>query len=463
MNLDLLVGGMPRGGTTVAAKLMSLHPDIFCYAGETHLIPFMHDMFGRLPCRPDKVDLVARYLQNQFMTALVEMPRFSVSQGAHPRNLVFNEQTVNDLVDAVCGRLKAGLYGEELYKSSLATMAEMLSKIDPRHIRGEKTPSNIFAMADYSKTEDTKNIVVMREPIGVLRSMKARVDGGDSYAVAFKGDLESNIGMYLEYAMAAQKAREAVSGSIFIRYEDMSLDPAQVIRNIFKEYNAVPEDRVIRFVEKGSDNEIADRAPMNYKRLTISTGYGSLSSLDIWKIFALTKDVRNAFGYSDAQMKEWGFEIPLEFPDVEIPPTVLPLYGFHKPISIGKPLMRRRGGLIVYLPKGFSQDLMLTLKSNFPEQVQKGVKLCVSVNNVERDVINVESGRRITDLHLNIHEEDLIPMGTQGGYAVIDLESSLSYCKLGHMAHGDDAREVSFKFDNWNLNKRRSRWRRFFG
>jgi len=463
MTLDILIGGMPRGGTTVAAKLMSLHPDIFCYAGETHLIPFMYSMFSHLPCRPDKVELVTRYLRHQFMTAMVEMPRFSVSQGAHPRNLIFNEQTVNDLIEAVRSHLNAGLYGEALYKASLTTMAEMLSIVDARNIRGEKTPSNIFAMAEYAEVNAARNVIVIREPIGVLRSMKARVDGGDPYSAVFRGDLEATIGMYLEYAMAVQRVLSSSPSGFMIRYEDMALNPAQLMRDIFRCYGSEPEDRVIRFVEKGGDKEIADRAPMNYRRLALSADYGDLSPVDIWKIFALTREVRNAVGYSDETMESWGFKIPSDWPDVDVPSAVLPLYGFHQKGLIGGPLMKRHGGLIVYVPRGSSYDLVLTLKSTFPDQAETGVNLSVTVNSNARDIITVESGRRVTYITLAIHKDDLIPMGNRGGYAIIDLKSSLSYCKIGHEAHGDDAREVSFTLDHWKLNRRPSRWRQLFG
>lgn len=461
MTLALLMGGMPRGGTTVAAKFMSLHPDIFCYAGETHLIPFMHGMFGDLPCRPDKIDHVARYLRQQFMVTMVEMPRFSVSKGAHPGNLIFDEAAVDSLVEAVRNLLEARLYGIELYKACLAVLGDVLSKADPRPIQGEKTPSNIFAMADYADANAVRNIVVMREPLGVLRSMKARVEGGDSYASAFKGCLESNIGMYLEYAMAARRILSSTAGSLLIRYEDMAQNPADVVLDMFKMFGREPEDRVIQFVEGTWDREIADRAPMNYRRLKVKPGPDALLPIDVWRIFSLTREVREYFGYPDERMNEYGFEVPLQWPGREVPSKILPLYGFYQVGWIGGPWMKRRGALIAYFDKGRTHEVTLELKSNFPEQLQGTIELQLSVNGIHLETQKVNTGCRTTSVHLEIDSDALVPMGTRGGYAIISISSSVTYSELGHVAGGTDEREISFQLTNWKIGKRPFKWWRF--
>lgn len=457
--IDSLVGGMPRGGTTVAAKFMSLHPEMFCYAGETHLIPFMHAMFGHLPCREDRVDLVAAFLRQQFMTAMIEMPRYSVSRGAHPGNLVFEENDVDDLIQSIRSHLKAQLYGSELYRASLATLRELISRADSRIVLGEKTPNNLFAMAEYADVSATRYMVIMREPIGVLRSMKARVEGKDAYSNAFKGDFERNIGMYMEYAMAARQVLNSVNGGLLVRYEDMAQKPAVVVRNMYKMFDREPETSVIQFVEGRWDSDIANRAPMNYKRLNINTGHAELSPLDIWKVYSFTREVRKSFGYTDAEMVELGFQLPNVYPDEEVPLKVLPLYGFHQTAWIGNPWMKTRGGLVVYLGKNCSYHVALEFKSKFPEQAINGVELRVSVNHILREAIKIHVGKQTTIVDIKISSEELIPMGNKGGYVIIDLESSISYCQIGHTEHGDDAREISFQLSKWKIEKKKLSWK----
>lgn len=460
MTLNLLVGGMPRGGTTVAAKFLSLHQNIFCYAGETHLIPFMHSMFGRLPCREDRIDLVVQFLRQQFMTAMVEMPRFSVSQGAHPGNLIFEEENVDELVERVRDDLKAQLFGADAYTAALTTLHAVLSKVNRSLILGEKTPNNIFAMADFAGVSTTKSIVVMREPIGVIRSMKTRVAGGDKYADAFKGDIEANIGMYLEYASAARQVLNSEAGGLLVRYEDIAQIPATVVKEMFQLFgNQQVEERVIKFVEHGQDREIADRAPMNYKRLNVSPNTADLSSVDIWKVFSLTRELRGLFGYSDAEMTEFGFDVSTDWPDVSVPATVLPLFGFHSPDWVGGRWMKRKGSLVVYLGKGKTHSVMLNLESNFPDQIESDVDLTVYVNEIRRgEVFKVGTGNQLTTVHLKIDSDELVPMGNKGGYVVLNLESSIAYSQIGHTDRGNDGREISFKLKNWKIDKNRFKW-----
>lgn len=452
MSLDFLVGGMPRGGTTVAAKLMSLHPHIFCYAGETHLIPFMHSMLRHLPCNVNKVDLVIAYLRQQFMTAMVEMPRFSVSQGAHPGNLIFDEASVDSLVDVLRIHLNDQLYGVALYEASLSMLKDLLAKADSREILGEKTPNNIFAMADYATQSTTTNVIVMREPFGVLRSMQARVDGKDVYANIFDGTLEVNIGMYLEYAMAARRLLESCNGILLVRYEDMAKQPASVVQKMFQQFGRAPDSQVIEFVEGKWNKKIADRAPMNYRRLTIKAGFDQLMPIDIWKILELTRAEREFFGYSDDVMSEFGFEIPTEFPEIDLPTKLFTLYGFHPSQWIGGPYMKQRSGLIAYFTKSLHKEITLELKSNFPEEILEDVELSISVNRIPREKFMVSRGKQITKVNLKIHRDDILPAINYGGYITIDLVSSLSYCEIAHKANGHDAREISFQLVGWKFN-----------
>lgn len=450
MQLDVLVGGVPRGGTTVAAKFLSLHEDVFCYASETHLISLMQSMFSQLPCRADKVEAVIDFLHQQFLVAMVEMPRFNVNQGAHPKNLLFNEKHVACLVDAVRSHLTAQLSGVELYQTSLVTLRDLLAQVEQRPILGEKTPGNIFAMADYVGQAETKNIVVMREPFGVLRSMKSRVDGGDPYSSAFQGGLETNIGMYLEYATAAHRALQS-SNSLLVSYEDMATNPALAVTRMLAFLGRTPEERVVRFVETGKDREIADRAPMHYRRLSVNSGFGELSPVDTWKVLSITRPIREALGYSDAVLAQFGFDISIEWPGLDVPTTVLPMSGFHQ--GEEAPWMKRKGSLIAYAGKGRSYNLTLELKSIFPEQVEGEVELKVFINGVLRESLKVGTGYQFTVIDVNVKADELVPISNKGGYAIIDLESSHAFVAIGHMDEGKDVREMSFLLSKAKISK----------
>lgn len=448
--MDFLVGGMPRGGTTVAAKFMSLHPEIFCYAGETHLVPFMCDLFRQHPCRPDKINVVMDFLRTQFMISMVEMPRFSVSKGAHPANLIFDEKSVDALVAEIRNLLVSGYVGDSLHRLSLDVLRDILAKCDSRSILGEKTPSNVFSMAEQLDASSTKPLLVVREPFGVVRSMRGR---SDPYASAFSGDTESNIGIYLDYGTAITQCLTK-NDALLVRYEEMAKDPADVLKRMFGMFGREPEERVINFVERGRDQEIANRAPMNYKRLTMDLNHQDMSRVDMWKIASLTRDVRNSLGYSDDTMAEMGFDIPAEWPGDEVPAAMLPLGGFHATEENGQRWMKQQGRLVAYLPAGASRRVSIDLWSCFnPEVVQhQGVTLSLIINGVVRNQVTVPSGQQATRLEITLSDADVQPMSTKGSYAVLTLHSSVSYSPMTTTPDSLEVRDVSFLMYGWSIN-----------
>jgi hypothetical protein len=106
------------------------------------------------------------------------------------------------------------------------------------------------------------------------------------------------------------------------------------------------------------------------------------------------------------------------------------------------------------LGKGRSHDITLEFKSKFPEQVQGEVELRVSVNGIQREVLKVNTGSQSTVVNVKVHSDELIPMGNRGGYAVIDLLSSVAYSQIGHTVNGNDAREISFQLSSWTIDKK---------
>nr|WP_075750591.1 sulfotransferase [Pseudomonas alcaliphila] len=450
MQLDFIVGGMPRGGTTVAAKFLSLHDDVFCYAGETHLVPMLQSMFAYLPCRGDQIDVVIATLRQQLVVSMLEMPRFNVSKGAHPKNIIFNEKNVDELVERARALLLAQLSGVDLYQASLIALKELLAQVETRSILGEKTPNNIFSMANYAGKTEAKSVVVIREPFGVLRSMSVRVKDGDPYSNEFKGGLERNIGLYLEYADAANRALMSPK-SLLVRYEDMALSPSLVVTRMHVFLERIPEDRVLRFVENGNDSEIAERAPMNYRRLFLNMANDQISPIDAWKILNLTRSARELVGYSDEVLAQLGLDVSLKWPGIDVPQTLMPLSGFHQ--GEEHSWMKRKGSLIAYFSGKQSYEVTIELESVFPEQIKNEVKLDIFIDGVLRESLMVAAGYRSTTLRIHLHADELKPICNKGAYVIIDLESSLAFSGIGSMAGGNDSREISFRLSGFRIDR----------
>lgn len=433
----------------MAAKFLSLQQDMFCYAGETHIIPLLQELFGQHACVPGKIDACVRFLRPQLMSSMVEMPRFSVSRGAHPANLIFDEQAVELTLDVVKSSLKRGRFGEALFGDALELLRDMLAERDPRTILGEKTPSNVFALAEHGPGHTTVPVVVMRDPVGVVRSMRSRQD---KYAEPFSGDIEKCIGIYLEYGTACLRCLEQPD-SVLVRYEEMAEDPGEVLRRVFARFDRVPEERVVRFVERGGDKEIADRAPMNYKRLTLSSKTDGLTPLDVWKTAEFTRGLRVASGYTDDYLAGIGYPVPEECPGVDVPVMLTPLGGFHQTEPNSYAWMKREGRLIAYMPKTSKAVVRLMFWSNFPDVVTEGksVGLTLYVNGSQRQSVQVTGKKGAAVIEAVLLTDDLCPMGTTGCYAILELRSSMAYAPIAALDGSNDSRLVSFVLTCWSV------------
>ena len=457
-----LVSGIPRASTTLVAKFASLTPQAFCYAGETHLVSFLHNYFQHFPCNPNRLEDVIKILTTQLNTTMLEAPRYGVSQGAHPGNLIFSEQHVSELVLTVREALASGLYGAQLYAAGLSALESTLRDVSQRKLVGEKTPDSIFAINTYAESVAIKNLAVVREPLGVVRSMAARVAGGDPFSNVFGGGIESNIGIYLDYANAVTSAVEK-GHSRLVRFEDLATDPRSALIAMYKEFDTVPDEDVLTFSEQGGNQEIADRAPMYYQRLKIKTDFAALSPVDIWKVVNLTQQVRDNMGYSNQALIEFGFDIPDKWPGpADIPEALIPMSGFNEPdIAISRLWksrtircwMRGSARFVIYLPSRKSRTLQLNFNSHFPAEVLADgeATLTAFIGEKTKDQGAVRSGSAAVTLNLVLDEEDLRPIGDSGAYTMVTLSSSHVYCPMVHLDASWDQRLVSFHAVDWNL------------
>lgn len=448
--MDVLVGGMPRSGTTVTAKFLSLDPDIFCYAGETHVIPLMMSLTGRIPCLSEQTERIVQFMSHHLKVTLLDMPRYSVAHGAHPANLIFDEPDVEFLTHEIRDLLSRQQTGVLLYQSLQAILRRVISNRVPRSIIGEKTPSNIFSMALHATGDSARHVVVVREPFGVIRSMSKRVSGKDPYSGCFDGEIEHQIGLYVEYGNAAVRCR-AGNRCLLVHHEDLACDPFAVVSGLFALFDRHPDERILRFVEQGRDKEVADRAPMYYKRLTLSSDISHLSSVDIWKIFHLTGAVRKSLGYSTDEMTRYGFPATADWPSgVPVPDRLVPLSGFHEQTGQGL-FMKDIAVIAAYFSRLRTYRLVFELESNFPEACGAHATLGVFIGGQRIHESQVASGNRIAKFEFSVSANALHPIDSSGAYSLIELRSSHVYAPLAHLRGGFDHRERSFKIKSMKI------------
>jgi len=429
---------------------MRMHDDIFCYASETHIIPQLYNLFRKFPCHPAQVDTVGAYLQRHLTQTMIEMVRYNVERGARPGILIFDEDAVEDAVSGIRSFLHEGQCGSRLYSSALELIRELLDSRDPRPIKGEKTPGNIFAMANYPEEHRVVPIAVIREPIGTVRSMQQR---NDPYAGAFAGGTERNIGMYMEYAEAVHRCMQNTRSQL-VSFEEIAQDPVRVLTRLHRIFDREPDEHVMRFVEGAPDKEIPVRYNINYRRQKLSANAGDLTPVDLWKIGNLTKGIREAFNYSDEMLSALGYNIPTEWPGEELTAAFLPLSGFYPAEANGNIWMRREGRLIAYLPPKYSNgcSVDLNLWSRFPGEIAgDGITLDVFVNGKPKHQFLIQSGPRRSLLSVRLERYDLKPVGNAGSYAFVELRSSIAYAPAVIIPNAKDIREISFVLSDWSL------------
>jgi hypothetical protein len=89
----------------------------------------------------------------------------------------------------------------------------------------EKTPGNAFAYERFAACwPDARFIVLLRHPVSIARSWH------ESDPV--KRPYEDACAEALEYMAAVQKARQGLSGTHLIRYEDLTVDPQSRLREL---------------------------------------------------------------------------------------------------------------------------------------------------------------------------------------------------------------------------------------
>ncbi len=452
--LDIVIGGVPRSGTTIAAKFLSLHEDIFCYAGETHILPTLHSFFASAPCHPQNRARVSRHFNELFRSALVEVPRYGVEMGAHKGNLLFDEKDVEHLVGWLEAEMMANAHGTPLAHTGLAMLRTLLADKSGRALLGEKTPTNIFAMAEARAPEEMFYIPVVREPFGVVRSMQARVEGGDAYAGVFDGGVEANIGIYLEFTKAVVESLKHAN-SMLVRYEEFALDPAGLITRMMGALGKVPDDRALKFVEGSRvfDQEVADRAPMQYIRLNLQSHAERFSPVERWKIINLTRQIREAAGYDDNLLRAMNLYVEQEWPLDEIPAVVLPLWGFHLDPGISSLWMKKKASLVAYIPAGKEACIRLNFASYYPDYMAEFIPQSLRGRIGERlaSHIDVGSGPRQLSMLIDVQPEELQPIGVHGHFAIIDLEAASSWIPFVHSPDNQDLREFSFQLVDWKI------------
>lgn len=427
--LDYIIGGMPRGGTTAVGNIFNAPRNSYCYAAESHWLPLMGEFAGRAAMPAFSAPVVRRILEEQNRSVLYEMPRFSVTRGAHPRALIFEEADLGPLADALMEALQQGQSGEELHLTALAILRAHIFRKTGRRYLGEKTPSNIFTFRDLGTLGAKAAISVTREPFAVLRSMRKRAaDEADANNGPFRWDFYRLLGIWREYAgcMQALKGRP---GQILLRYEDILQAPGRVTADLFRA-TGVPSGWLER---RRARIRLIERSPRQ--------AWSGFSDHERALLLALTRDLRLAQGYGDDFYEADG--LPLAKAAPQIPSEgVFPVWGVN-PRAESEPVwwLTREGCLALHSTPD-AIEVALHFWCNFPRSAlapgeTATLVLSDPVTGVEIARAGVEGGFA-GSVPMVVDLTRMAPVLEGGGGAVRLVNFRASHSFRGYLSEAQD-------------------------
>ena len=313
MPMDLLVGGLPRGGTTIAADLFNFHPDAYCLAQESQVLPLCSNLADSAPIAPQHVEAVRGALLRQidYVLRVVAEHTKTREEAAYesavkligrrapkpPHRIVFDEERVKRFVDSLVELFEAGLYGRELLTKCMGVLRdEIRREVSARYI-GEKSPPNVFAISKFGLLGARAAVIMKREPYAFMRSMR-QVDTGDSKLnEAFREPIWRMAGMYREYAGAIGKLAPS-SRMIIADYAELLAAPDKLAKRMFAAVGLAPNSAAVA--------EAASRVtPQSHSR-----SWEAFTPAERALIWGLTADSRSTLRFKNDYFGALGFSAP---------------------------------------------------------------------------------------------------------------------------------------------------------
>lgn len=443
--MDFLVGGMPRGGTTALSVVFNLHPSSFCYAAETHFIPLLMEFGQYAPVPSGSLPGIKMILESQNHQVLLEMPQDSVKSGASDRWVIFDAADVALLNKAIMELLEQGFYGQQLCKEAMRLVAGIIRRKTGKDIAGEKTPSNVFGFKEYGAAGSKLAIVLLREPFSVIRSMRKRgADETDKYNKPFQGELLELIGLYSSYVDAILEARQRADVMV-VKYEDLLQSSADIIRTMFTRVGLLQNDRAVE---------------LGVKSLKLRSGgapWEAFAPSERALVWHMTAHLRERAGYTEEFYAARGLTLTDQEKDISCDEALaVPIFGHYpKAASEGGVWLNKESCLAIQVPAGKSV-LQLKFWSEFPEFVlgdgQQAEIRAIPLAGIG-EAGSAKAGRKAVFTTLDIKLKDLPPVysGKSGSLYLVKLQSSHAYrrtvtpmSRLGTFFFGGDRRELAF-------------------
>ncbi len=419
--MDFIVGGMPRGGTTALSIVFNLHPDSFCYAAESHLMPLLLEFAQDAPAPSGSLKGLRKILEAQNHQVLIEMPRFSVKSGASDRWVIFDEPAVAKVNNLVMELLEQGLYGRELCEAALRRLSGVIREKSGKAVVGEKTPSNVFAFREYGSIGTKLAPVLLREPFSVIKSMQTRgEDKTDQYNSPFKGQLVELIGLYLSYAEAVRDS-QSQQHIMVVKYEELLKNSTEIVSSMYKTVGLRDHPRAIELAVKS---------------LKIRSGekpWETFSPPEQALIWHVTSAVRHQLGYGAEFYESQGYAPTSEQLHLPCDETIMqPIYGYYAKHVTEGGMWLMKDSCIVMQVSNTAKSVEMKFWSEFPDAVSNDdtlITLSALESSAQAPFAQISVGKKATYSTLALDVASMTPAyrGANGSIYVFNLKSSHAY------------------------------------
>jgi hypothetical protein len=452
--MDILLGGIPRSGTTALARAVELHPDIFCWSSETALLPVIDELTRGLPMRAENLPGVAQMISRHLKSAIIDPGEWNRAKYEilPPAQITIEE--IDELARTCSSVLQQRLPRQQALLECASLLRDFLGRHSDRRLVAEKTPSNVLLLHESSDIA-CRWLLTYREPFAVISSMSSRAS--DPWAGAMGGKIEQRIGLFLRHAREipfARNNREAIA----IDYDDLVTNPYGTLANVCVLLQVEPTLNFLKQVRR-----IIGGKPRIIGGKVVKDSWEQFDALDRWKILRLCSGEMQTFGYTEHYYKAQ-FDHMIQGLPQRLDPQIEPLYGIFEPPAAGElRWVQRSASLAVYAPQGVNV-LTLTICNNISAVAEVARMFGIASEDwrvTALSDVGVQSPLPLSHCSLakdffgewRIDLSEAKPVGHHGHWRLfkIDLETNFSFTPCFTLADSPDERALSVGLVGWRL------------
>lgn len=444
--MDVLIGGIPRSGTTALARAIELHPEIFCWSTETGIAPLIEQLTQGFPMRPENLPGAAKLINRNLRSAIIDQGNWRKKSGG--REIAVDETEIEDFSSQLAMILTVREPRTELLRLCSIALRRFLENINSRRIIAEKSPSNALLLRDSAEAAKCW-LMTHREPFSVLVSMQQKTEA-DPFSEILSGPIERRIGVYLTHARNVLIAQATPDITMTVALHELRTDPCGTMAKACMLLGVEPTLSYLNDVRSIIGGVVQ-----------LDT-WSQFCPLDRWKAIKLCCVEMQALGYDDFYYRLPLSELTRHVP-IFIDGHIEPLYGFYEDTLVGGFWVKRNASLAVYSPKGFdsvcinvySNIRVIKLAASHLDAAPTGLRVTAFNRTIDGKLTYMDTLSLDEDcagewrLSLSNHEA----LGAHGNWRLhnIELETNFAFTPCLSLPDSQDERTFSFAVSGFRL------------